>query len=166
MRRIIARLNRGLGRTSECLAGALLLVVTLINLTQVIGRYSLGQSLPWAEEIMRYTMVWVMMIGGVACFWRVEHMAIDAVHDMALERLRPLVRGTLYGIAGLFCLLLAYYGWPAALANANQVAAASGISMLWVYLAIPLGASLMLVQIVLCWFAGYEPVEAMEEGAV
>lgn len=166
MLRTLALASRALGRGSECLAAALLLAVTLINLTQVVGRYSLGYSLPWGEEVMRYTMVWVMMIGGIACFWRAEHMAIDALHDMAPQRLRPFVRGALYAVAGVFCVLLAWHGWPAALRNANQFAAASGISMLWVYLAIPVGATLMLVQIVLCWFAGYEPVETMEEGAV
>jgi TRAP-type C4-dicarboxylate transport system permease small subunit len=165
MHRHLQTASRALGRGSEWLAALLLLAVTLINLTQVVGRYSFGYSLPWGEEVMRYTMVWVMMIGGIACFYRVEHMAIDAVHDMAPAGLRPLLRGALYGIAGIFCILLAYYGWPAALANANQRAAASGISMLWVYLAIPLGATLMLVQIVLCWLTGYEPSEPMEEGA-
>lgn len=155
--------SAALGRGSEIVAAGLLLVVTIINLVQVAGRYSIGFSLPWGEEIMRYTMVWVMMIGGVACFWRVEHMSIDALHDMAPARLRPLVRGALYGIAGIFCFLLAWYGWPAAFANSRQYAAASGISMFWVYLAIPVGATLMIVQIVLCWLTGYRPVDARDE---
>jgi TRAP-type C4-dicarboxylate transport system permease small subunit len=164
MRRAVLVAARGLAQSCEVLAGLLLLAVTAINLTQVTGRYLFASSLPWGEEIMRYTMIWVMMLGGVACFWRVEHMAIDALHDAVPVRLRPLVRGALYGVAGIFCLLLLVYGWPAALRNTSQFAAASGISMVWVYLAIPVGAALMLVQIVLCWIAGYEPVEPNEEG--
>ena len=53
MHRHLRTLSRALGRGSEWLAALLLLAVTLINLTQVIGRYSFGYSLPWGEEVMR-----------------------------------------------------------------------------------------------------------------
>jgi TRAP-type C4-dicarboxylate transport system permease small subunit len=159
----VRSLARGLAVTCEVSAGAILLVVSLINLGQVLGRYVIGFSVPWAEEVMRYTMMWLMMLGGVACIYRVEHMAIESLVESAPERRRDLVRSTLFGIAGIFCIFLVYYGWTAAIRNSSQYAAASGMPMIIPYLAIPVGGALMLIEIVLCWFAGYDPIRPEDE---
>ena len=164
MTAVFSRAAEILTRVCEVIAASLLAAVALINLAQVLGRYLLAESLPWGEEIMRYTMIWVMMLGGVACFRRVEHMSVDALHDRLPQRLRPVARGVLYGVSGVFCALLVLYGWPAAIANYDQFAAASGVRMIWIDLAIPIGAMLMIVQIVLCWVAGYAPADDAEEG--
>jgi TRAP-type C4-dicarboxylate transport system permease small subunit len=159
----VRSLARGLAVTCEVSAGSILLAVSIINLCQVFGRYVIGISLPWAEEVMRYVMMWLMMLGGVACIYRIEHMAIESVVESAPERLRNLVRGTLFGIGGIFCFFLVYYGWPAAIRNSGQHAAASGMPMIIPYMAIPVGGVLMMVEIVLCWFAGYDPVRPEDE---
>lgn len=64
------------------LAAAILLVVCLLNFTQVGGRYALGTSLSWAEETMRYIMVWLMMLGSVTAVYRAEHMAVEGFQDI------------------------------------------------------------------------------------
>ena len=159
----LSNLSRRLAQVCEIAAALIFLFVCVLNFTQVIGRYATGTSLTWAEEIMRYTMMWVMMLGGSAAIYRAEHMAVDGVVDMVPERLRHLVRSILYGVAGIFCVLLLVYGWPAALANQTQRAAASGIPMLLPYLAIPVGAAIMLAQIVLCWITGFREAPVEEE---
>lgn len=154
---------KGISRLCETATALILVIVCIINLTQVIGRYLVGYSLPWGEEVMRYVMMWLMMLGSVSCLYRCEHMAVDGVVNSVPESRRNLVRGILYGIAGVFCGLLIFYGWPAALENAHQRAAASGIPMILPYLAIPVGGTLMLVEIVLCWFGGYQPIDPTEQ---
>lgn len=159
----LRKLARSLASACELSAAATFAVVCLLNFAQVFGRYMMGSSLSWAEELMRYSMVWVMMLGGTAAIYRGDHMAVDSLAGLPAGRNRHLIRSVLFGIAGAFCVLLVWYGWPAALANAQQSAAASGISMILPYLAIPIGATLMLVQIVLCWIVGFRPTEYEEE---
>ncbi len=163
MRPTVRSAARGLAVGCEVIAALILIAVTCINLAQVVGRYFIGTSIPWAEEIMRYVMMWLMMLGSVACIYRAEHMAIDSVIQSVPERWRQHMRSLLYSIGGLFCLLLVIYGWHAALANNMQFAAASGIRMSIPYMAIPIGGTLIIVEIVLCWLAGYEPAEPTEE---
>jgi C4-dicarboxylate transporter DctQ subunit len=67
------------------------------------------------------------------------------------------VKSALYTIAAIFCVIILIYGWPLAMRNAAQVAPASQIPMIIPYLALPVGAALMLLQIALTWFAGFEP---------
>ena len=109
-------LSKGLALVCQWSAAAIFIFVCGLNFSQVFGRYVLGSSIPWGEEIMRYSMIWVMMLGG-----------------------------------------------PATIANTRQTAAASGISMFWVYLAIPAGALLMLIQIVLCAISGFASANAEPE---
>ncbi len=147
---------RYLARSTEVAATILLIIVTALNLTQVGGRYLFNMGFPWTEEAMRYLMIWLMMLGSVACVYRLEHMGIEALDHLFDERHAPRIRSALYTIAAIFCLFVLIYGWPLALRNAKQLAPASQIPMIYPYMALPVGAFLMLVQIALSWVSGFE----------
>jgi TRAP-type C4-dicarboxylate transport system permease small subunit len=151
---------RGLARSTEVLACLLMIVVTILNLTQVGGRYIFNIGFNWTEEVMRYSMIWLMMLGSVACIFRVEHMGIEALESMVPPRFSRFVKSALYSVGGIFCVVILFYSYPLALRNAAQTAPASGISMILPYAALPVGAALMLVQIALSWFSGFEPDRA------
>lgn len=147
---------RLLARSTEIAAGILLILVTALNLTQVGGRYLFSTGFGWTEEVMRYSMIWLMMLGSVACIFRAEHMGIEAVEGLVRPDWARYVKSGLYSVAAIFCLVILYYSYPLALRNASQVAPASGIPMIYPYAALPVGAVLMLVQIALSWFSGFE----------
>ena len=157
MRGLALGAGRLLTRTTETVATLLLIVVTALNLTQVAGRYLFDTGFGWTEEYMRYSMIWLMMTGSVACIFRAEHMGIEFLEHAVGPRRAPLVKSALYSVAAVFCLYVLVYSWPLALRNAAQVAPASGLPMIYPYLALPVGAALMLVQIALTWLAGFEP---------
>lgn len=157
MRNIAERLARFLTRTTETAATLILIVVTMLNLTQVIGRYAFSIGFGWTEEAMRYLMVWLMMLGSVACIYRAEHMALATLEGIVAPEKARYARSTLYTVSAVFCLFVLIYGWPLALRNAGQVAPASGVPMIYPYLALPVGAFLMLVQIALSWISGFDP---------
>lgn len=157
MHRLALRCARVLARSTEVAATIILIIVTLLNLTQVVGRYGFSFGFSWTEEAMRYLMIWLMMLGSVACIFRAEHMAVQTIENRVRPEHARYVRSGLYSIAAIFCLFVLVYGWPLALRNAAQVAPASGIPMIYPYLALPVGAFLMLVQIALSWFSGFEP---------
>ena len=136
-----------------------MIIVTALNLTQVGGRYLFNTGFSWTEEYMRYLMIWLMMLGSVACIFRAEHMGIELLEHLAGPRWAPKVKSALYTVAAIFLLYVLIYSWPLALRNAAQVAPASGIPMIYPYLALPVGAALMLFQIALTWLAGFEPEE-------
>lgn len=164
MRKIALRAARALTRTTEVTATLILIVVTILNLTQVVGRYAFNAGFSWTEETMRYLMVWLMMLGSVACIFRAEHMALATLEGMVKPERARYVRSALYSVAAIFCVFVLVYGWPLALRNAAQVAPASGIPMIYPYLALPVGAFLMLIQITLTWFAGFEQgVDQLDE---
>ncbi|MBL1421581.1 MAG: TRAP transporter small permease [Alphaproteobacteria bacterium] len=142
----------------------------MLNLTQVAGRYFFNTGFSWTEEAMRYGMIWLMMLGSVACIFRVEHMGIEMLETLAGPKKARFVKSALYSVASIFCILILYYGFPLALRNASQIAPASGIPMIYPYMALPVGSLLMLIQIYLSWFSGFEPddeddVENLEDNS-
>ena len=147
---------RGLARSTEISAALLLIVVTLLNLTQVGGRYFFSTGFSWTEEVMRYAMIWLMMLGSVACIFRLEHMGIEALEGFVRPAHVRFVKSALYSIAAIFCVVILIYGIPLALRNAAQTAPASGIPMIIPYAALPVGSALMLTQIALSWLSGFE----------
>lgn len=155
-----------LARTTETLATLLLIVVTVLNLTQVTGRYAFSIGFSWTEELMRYLMIWLMMLGSAAAIYRVEHMGVETLETMVSPRHALLVRSALYSIGGIFCIVVLIYGWPLALRNAGQVAPASGIPMIYPYMALPVGAFLILLQIALSWFGAFDETRATPSGDV
>ena len=152
-----------LARTTERLATLLLIVVTVLNLTQVTGRYAFSIGFSWTEELMRYLMIGLMMLGSVAAIYRVEHMGVETLETTVAPRHALLVRSALYSIGSIFCIVVLVYGWPLALRNAGQVAPASGIPMIYPYLALPVGAFLILLQIALSWFGAFDENRTMPE---
>jgi TRAP-type C4-dicarboxylate transport system permease small subunit len=154
---IATQAARSLARTTEIVACLLLVFVTILNLTQVGGRYIFSIGFSWTEELMRYSMIWLMMMGSVACIFRAEHMGIEALEAMVPYGWSRFVKSALYSVAAVFCVIILVYGYPLTLRNAAQTAPASGIPMSWPYAALPIGAALMLVQIALSWISGFEP---------
>ncbi len=147
---------RLLARSTEIAAALLMIVVTILNLTQVGGRYLFSTGFSWTEEVMRYSMIWLMMLGSVACIFRAEHMGIETLEALVRPIFARYVKSAVYSVAAIFCIVILFYSYPLALRNAAQIAPASGIPMVYPYAALPVGAALMLVQIALSWIAGFE----------
>ena len=57
-----------MNKIEENVIGIALLATTLIIFVNVIMRYFMNQSLTWAEEVVKYLMIWIAFIGGSTCF--------------------------------------------------------------------------------------------------
>lgn len=137
---------------------ALLLAIMMV---QVIMRYGFNHSLIWAEELCRYLLVAMSMLGLTFAYERGE---IAAVRMMlyALPR-RPAFILAIFGnllSAGL-CLMLVYYGLRyASIAGSQPVPAIRfilsdifgegrlvGPAMFWIYAVLPLGMLMLGLRI-------------------
>lgn len=66
--------------------GAIIAVIVMVAtaLWQVVARYALDQPPPWTEELARYSMVWVGLLGASCAF----HMNSDPTLFPAMRDLR------------------------------------------------------------------------------
>lgn len=80
------RFAAGVERLLDVLLGAMLLVMVLAIAYQVFGRYVLGQAPSWGEELARYLMVWMTMLGSAAELRNGGHITVTAVADRLPRR--------------------------------------------------------------------------------
>jgi TRAP-type C4-dicarboxylate transport system permease small subunit len=138
-----------LRRVTEGLAALLLLAVLAMNLGQIYFRYVLVDPISWSEETMRYTTTWMVMLAAAPALLRNEHMVVSLFTDLRSRLLRQAVDSLVHLCVAGFCLLLMWEGFPAALDNMRQVSPAVRIPMTIPYMAIPVGATLLLINTVL-----------------
>jgi TRAP-type C4-dicarboxylate transport system permease small subunit len=117
-----------------------LALMSLIVIVQVFSRYIFNFSFVWAEELVRYLMIWMVMLGSALVQAKNEHIRIDFFPMLAGARGRRVME-IFFRLATLvFLVIITFKGFK--VSWFNQLFESSGlrISMLWPTLAIPLGA--------------------------
>ena len=120
-----------------------LIVMSLVVVTQVFSRYLFNHSFVWAEELVRYLMIWMVMIGAALVQSKNDHIRIDFFPMLAGPRVRRVMETGFRLCTLVFLIILIFKGIK--IAYFNQLFESSGlrITMFWPMLALPLGAILM-----------------------
>jgi TRAP-type C4-dicarboxylate transport system permease small subunit len=119
-------------------------IMTLIVWAQIFFRFILGGGFAWSEEIAKFLMVWMALLGSSVLFHEGGHIAINFfISRFSFLRYILMFHAILSAI--LFVLLI-YYGIDYAAFGFKSISPASGIRKLWPYLSIPVGGGLLLIQ--------------------
>src|SRR5690606_28389405 len=103
------KVDRALGRALVAIMGAMVLNV----LWQVFSRYITGDPSPFTDELARYLMVWVGILGAAYVSGRNMHVAIDVLPMRAGKRAQGLLFRTVNALIILFALFALVGGAPA-----------------------------------------------------
>ncbi len=132
---------------------AVLFVLVLSLLTmivlQVFTRYILQAALPWTEEVARMLLVWIVMLGAAVAMERKQHYAITVLSSgfRGVTRMVVLLITNVLGL--VFLAVLVRYGSDYTAANIKTVYVSTQVSRSWVYLAMPVGAAIMGISLIL-----------------
>lgn len=161
MKTLAFRIGLTLSNWTDRIAALLLSMVVMMNVAQIIFRYVFVDPLSWSEETMRYATVWMVLLGGSSALFHGEHMGINIFDKVRSERVRSMARLLVLVCIALFCGVLMWEGFRAAIQNIEQLSPAMQIPMVFPYLAVPVGATLMLVKLI-CLIVLPEEVYAAE----
>ena len=129
----------------EIVAGVFMVVMSVATFANVLARYFFNSPIQWAEELARYSFIWVVFMGAVVCTKRKRHIAIDILPHALPGRFKPwvqlLVDCCTLGIA----LLIAYYGWKLT-AAATQITATLQVPHSVIYVIVPVSAALIILH--------------------
>ena len=138
--------SRFCNRVARFILVAASAAMAVIIFLQVLFRFSIKIPLPWSEELARYLMIWIGMMGASIALHEGRHIGVDIV----VERLRGRIRQILVTVSILavlwFLWLVVREGAHLAVQNYSQLSPAMMIPMLLPYGAIPIGGAFMLVQ--------------------
>jgi len=119
---------------------------------QVFTRYILNFTPPWTEELARYSSIWITMLGIGVVLRRREHIKIDYLETILTEKgmlkSRLLLEVVNTTVTSIFLVFLVYGGVKILKAAARQTAPGLKLSLLFVYIAIPIGCLFALLFII------------------
>ncbi|MEJ8543869.1 TRAP transporter small permease [Brevibacillus borstelensis] len=128
-----------------CLA-AIIAVMSILIFWQVVARYAIGSSLAWSEELSRFLMIFMVLIGAAVALGKGSLIAVEIVPEMARESLKKWIKTATHLLSIVFYAILIVYGWKLAQNFSGQIAPGTGISMFWIYLSLPMGGLLLLLN--------------------
>jgi C4-dicarboxylate transporter, DctQ subunit len=141
MVKIIFRGAHALTAVIRVVAGALLIGSVAVNFANIIGRYFLSASIPWAEEVMLFLMVGCVFLGSGLVGWSGRQIRMDAVVSLLPLRLRAAIEliSDLVLIAG--SVVIAVLAWPvvAMLAEFDQRSQAANVPLAIPQATLPVG---------------------------
>ena len=133
---------------SEVVVIICFVAIVLTTFLGVVSRYILEYSIPWADEVARYGLVWLVYIGMVSSLVRGQHVCVEVLLVRYRGKLRTWMLN-LIDLAGMVLFGALLYGGLLLVEMAyTQVTPGLGISKSWVYAAVPIGAALMLIEYV------------------
>lgn len=121
----------------------LLFGMTSVVILQVFSRYLFNYSFVWAEELVRYLMIWMVLIGAALVQSKNDHIRIDLLPMLVGPRERRIME-TLFRLCILaFVIILIIKGIK--LAYFNRLFESPGLrtSKFWPMVALPLGGVLI-----------------------
>ncbi|MDE0275495.1 MAG: TRAP transporter small permease [Defluviicoccus sp.] len=93
--------SAGVVTLPRLIIGSLILFGIAVNFGNVLGRYLFLAPIVWAEEIMIYSMVWMVFIGAVLVSWDGHHLKMDFFSIMMPSPFKEIMNFT-----GVACFLL------------------------------------------------------------
>lgn len=150
----LSRLDLGLAVGLRWLLVTLLSGMALIVFANVVLRYATNGSLVWAEEVARYAMVWLALLGAGPVLRTGGHIAIENLQDVLPQ---PAARAIRAAIVAALCGLgigMVVMGIQYMQRAQYQLTASTQVSFAYVYAAMPVGGALLLWSTV-AMAAGY-----------
>ncbi|RFU70121.1 TRAP transporter small permease [Peribacillus saganii] len=132
------------------LLAALLMLMSGLIIFQVIIRFSaryIDLTLPrWTEEIARYSMVWLVLLGAALAVRYSALIGMEAIAERLSPNAQRVLRGITIVISMVFYVILTVYGFEMLSHVSAQLSPGAKISMAIPYAALPVGGILMLMN--------------------
>jgi TRAP-type C4-dicarboxylate transport system permease small subunit len=150
---------------------ALLGVTVVLVIANVIARYVFSYSLTWVEEVSRYLMIWSALLGCGLALRVGGHIAVESLADAVPPAAAKFIRFLIVAILAVSLLTLIWLGIEYVDFAWEQETPVLSMSYGRIYLAVPIGALLMLIHLVLVaksWITtgAWERVEGFDPQAL
>lgn len=134
----------------ETICGIFLIVVFVSVMIQVINRFLIGISIPWTEELARYSFIWLSFLGISIGVKRNKHMFVDFLKVKFSLTIQRKIEFIVDALLIIIFIMSSIYGFS--LFNKTmvlgQLSPALEIKMAYIFLASPVGFALATFRII------------------
>nr|WP_246139718.1 TRAP transporter small permease [Parahaliea aestuarii] len=143
---------------------AALMALLVVSVTwQILSRYLLAVPSSWTEELARFLLVWIGILGAAYAYKVKMHLGIDLLAQSLRGRKAFLLELLVNSVVVVFAVAVMVVGGSKLVAmtwELNQISPALGIPMAFVYTVVPLSGALV------CLYAAEHSVQAWREHCV
>ncbi len=136
-------LFRFLGRIFEGFMVAIIVFQAILLVIGVVFRYLLNAPITWADEIVRYSLIWMTFAGAALATRDDKHIMVDVIDLMLPEWGKRITNWVADGVVIGFMVFLIVYGIKMTDYERGMFGETlSWFSYAYVYASIPIGAAL------------------------
>ena len=147
-KRMLTRTNAVLAQVLGALAILAMGFLVLDVVWGVATRYIWGEQATWTEELARFLLIWVSMLGGALAFRQRDHLGIDFLVGLMESDVNRGMQYFKHGIVCLTTILVFLYGGLQVVFGTlatEQTTPALGWKMGYVYAAVPIAGVFILL---------------------
>jgi TRAP-type C4-dicarboxylate transport system permease small subunit len=127
---------------------SLLVIVTVVVTWQVFSRYVLNAPSSFTEELARFLLIWITLLGCVYAYRHNSHLGLDMVYSQASLSYRKWMYRFIHISVGAFAVCVMMIGGFSLMNMTEQLGQSSpvmGIDISLVYSVVPISGFLILL---------------------
>ncbi|MDR2174746.1 MAG: TRAP transporter small permease [Synergistaceae bacterium] len=133
---------------ASAVVAVFLLIVNVGDIVMgIVMRYCFAQSIIWTEEVARYSLVWLAMLGAAGACARGDQMAVDFLVPYFPRALRFFAGILRVGVQVCVLCVLIWFGAQNVAGTWQMKTMALGIPKALPLMAVPIGMSMLLAQL-------------------
>ncbi len=144
--------------------GILMGIMVVVLTYQVILRYGFARATPWAEEVAKYSLIWLVMLATPVGFRRYRHICIDVFSRHFPPKVKIVVDTFINLLLIVFLGFLCYYTVGVCISIRGQLAQSSGIPMNAVYFSAAVGSFFSILVLIEIMYDQITAFRNREEG--
>ena len=126
----------------------LMLLIVLSVCWQVTSRYLLGVPSSFTEELARFLLIWLTMLGTVYAYRENAHLGLDIVYEKSSDTVKRNMYRLFHTLIGLFAIVVMVCGGVSLVLmtyTLGQTSAVMGLDIGLVYIVLPLSGAWVFV---------------------
>ena len=139
---LFTRIDRHVLAANRLLMIAAMAAMSVIVFASVSIRFLTDYSIPWAEEVARYLMVWLTFLGAGPVLRLGGHVAVDTAQDAMPQGPARAARVVIAVLTAALFATIAWFGLAYAQRTLPQTTAVTEVSFAFVSAAVPVGFTL------------------------
>jgi len=147
--------TNAINKAEETILCIVLIEMAFLAFIQVVLRYVFGESMTWAEELLRYQICFVTFFGADIGIKHGSHIGAELLNYIVPQRFKPLLKAFVFFSIFVFCAFLCYYGVLLVInvKLMGQITASMRLPKYLIYLPIPIAGFFMCVRCLFYSFA-------------
>lgn len=121
-------------------------ITALLTMYQVFARYVLNSPLTWSEELVKYIIIWIVLLGTAVALRKGLLISVEIVLYIVPKTVKKIMQLLIIIVNFVFLGYLTIYGFEIMQTVQGQTTGALDLPVSWTYASIPAGCLIAMLN--------------------